>query len=66
VIDLIRQAKSKDITLLVFPETFIPGYPYFIECYPPLKQVSAIAQYAEVSMHNLLGGVTSVAASNLW
>ncbi|KAJ7366911.1 carbon-nitrogen hydrolase [Mycena albidolilacea] len=50
VIDLIRQAKSKDITLLVFPETFIPGYPYFIECYPPLKQVSAIAQYAEQSV----------------
>ncbi|KAJ7603131.1 carbon-nitrogen hydrolase [Roridomyces roridus] len=34
VIDLIRQAGERGIRLLVFPETFIPGYPYFIECYP--------------------------------
>ncbi|KAJ7146334.1 carbon-nitrogen hydrolase [Mycena epipterygia] len=50
VVDLIHQATSKGIRLLVFPETFIPGYPYFIECYPPLNQVSAIAQYAEQSV----------------
>ncbi|KAF8147313.1 nitrilase [Mycena galopus ATCC 62051] len=50
VIDLIQHAKLKGITLLVFPETFIPGYPYFIECYPPLKQVPAIAQYVEQSV----------------
>ncbi|KAJ7110379.1 carbon-nitrogen hydrolase [Mycena crocata] len=50
VIDLIQQGSAKDIKLLVFPETFIPGYPYFIMCYPPLEQVSAIAQYAEQSV----------------
>ncbi|KAJ6601214.1 nitrilase [Mycena vulgaris] len=50
VVDIIQQARSKGITLLVFPETFIPGYPYFIECYAPLKQVAAIAQYAEQSV----------------
>jgi len=50
VISLIQHAKCKGIRLLVFPETFIPGYPYFIECYPPLKQVSAIVQYAEQSV----------------
>ncbi|KAJ6601202.1 carbon-nitrogen hydrolase [Mycena vulgaris] len=56
VVDIIQQARSKGTTLLVFPETFIPrdcfipGYPYFIECYAPLKQVAAIAQYAERSV----------------
>ncbi|KAJ6487191.1 carbon-nitrogen hydrolase [Mycena vitilis] len=50
VIDLIRQASAKGITLLVFPEVFIPGYPYFTQCYPPLKQVSALVQYAEQSV----------------
>ncbi|KAJ7606907.1 carbon-nitrogen hydrolase [Roridomyces roridus] len=50
VIDLIRQAGERGIRLLVFPETFIPDIPYFIECYPPLKQVGAIALYAEQSV----------------
>ncbi|KAK4130601.1 carbon-nitrogen hydrolase [Trichocladium antarcticum] len=49
-IRLIEQAAADDIKLLVFPETFVPGYPYFIECYPPLKQVSALVQYAEQSV----------------
>ncbi|KAK4213658.1 nitrilase [Rhypophila decipiens] len=50
VIRLIEQAAAEDIKLLVFPETFIPGYPYWIECYPPLKQVGALAKYAEESV----------------
>ncbi|PGH05003.1 hypothetical protein AJ80_08430 [Polytolypa hystricis UAMH7299] len=50
VVNLIEQAGKEGIELLVFPETFIPGYPYFIECYPPLKQVAALAQYAEESV----------------
>ncbi|KAK0648698.1 carbon-nitrogen hydrolase [Cercophora newfieldiana] len=50
VVRLIEQAGAEDTKLLVFPETFIPGYPYFIECYPPLKQVAALAQYAEESV----------------
>lgn len=49
-IHLIEQAGKNDIKLLVFPETFIPGYPYFIECYPPLTQVAALAKYAEESV----------------
>jgi len=49
-IRLIEEAAAEDIKLLVFPETFIPGYPYFIECYPPLKQVDALAKYAEESV----------------
>ncbi|KAF5684904.1 nitrilase [Fusarium denticulatum] len=50
VINLIEQAGKEDIELLVFPETFIPGYPYWIECYPPLQQVGALAKYADESV----------------
>ncbi|KAF2121310.1 carbon-nitrogen hydrolase [Lophiotrema nucula] len=50
VIKIIEQAANDDVKLLVFPETFIPGYPYWIECYPPLKQAGALAQYAEESV----------------
>merc|ERR1712137_239746 len=47
---LIEQAGAEDVKLLVFPETFIPGYPYWAECYAPLKQVNALAKYAEESV----------------
>lgn len=50
VIDFIKEAKKQSIELLVFPETFIPGYPYFIECYPPLMQVAALDAYREASV----------------
>ncbi|KAF2202662.1 carbon-nitrogen hydrolase [Delitschia confertaspora ATCC 74209] len=50
VISLIEQAAKEDVKLLVFPETFIPGYPYFIESYPPLQQVGALAKYAAESV----------------
>ncbi|WP_038345090.1 carbon-nitrogen hydrolase family protein [Acinetobacter sp. A47] len=46
----IEEAHKKGINLLVFPETFIPGYPYFIECYPPLKQTNALSQYTDCSI----------------
>ncbi|KAK3399140.1 carbon-nitrogen hydrolase [Sordaria brevicollis] len=49
-IDLIHSAARDGVSLLVFPETYVPGYPYFIECYPTLKQVSALAKYAEESV----------------
>ncbi|KAJ7455951.1 carbon-nitrogen hydrolase [Mycena galericulata] len=61
-IDLIGQAGSRGIRLLVFPETFIPGYPYFIQCHPPLNQVSAIAQYAEQSVVIRGEGSTEISA----
>ncbi|KAJ4412962.1 hypothetical protein N0V85_003617, partial [Neurospora sp. IMI 360204] len=49
-INLIHAAARDGVSLLVFPETYVPGYPYFIECYPPLKQVAALAKYAEESV----------------
>lgn len=48
-VGLIEQAGAQGIKLLVFPETFVPGYPYFIECYPPLHYAPALAQYAQES-----------------
>ncbi|KAK1781611.1 carbon-nitrogen hydrolase [Copromyces sp. CBS 386.78] len=58
-INLIHAAARDGVSLLVFPETYVPGYPYFIECYPPLKQVAALAKYAEESVvvDEDLGGV---------
>lgn len=50
VVRIIKDAGSQGLQLLVFPETYVPGYPYFIECYPPIKQVNALAQYAEQSV----------------
>ncbi|RKT87355.1 Predicted amidohydrolase [Saccharopolyspora antimicrobica] len=50
VIGFVEQAGREDIDLLVFPETFVPGYPYWIECYPPLQQVAANAEYTDASI----------------
>ncbi|KKY25796.1 putative nitrilase cyanide hydratase conserved site [Diplodia seriata] len=50
VVRIIEEAGKQGIKLLAFPETFIPGYPYFCEAYPPLQQVAALARYAEESV----------------
>ncbi|KAK0741749.1 carbon-nitrogen hydrolase [Apiosordaria backusii] len=50
VVNLIEQAAKEDVKFLAFPETFVPGYPYFIECYPPITQAPALAKYAEESV----------------
>ncbi|MCU1686800.1 MAG: nitrilase [Amycolatopsis sp.] len=34
----------------MFPEVFVPGYPYWIECFPRLEQVAANAQYTRASV----------------
>lgn len=43
VISLIEQAASEQVRFLAFPETFVPGYPYFIECYPPITQAPGLS-----------------------
>jgi aliphatic nitrilase len=37
VLDTMDEAASKGVELIVFPETFIPYYPYFSFVYPPSK-----------------------------
>lgn len=63
VVDIIRKGKGDNVELLVFPETFVPGYPYFIECYAPLDQVSALAQYTEQSVVVDRGDLQAVQAA---
>jgi len=42
---LITEAGSQGVQLLVFPEVFLPGFPYWINCYPPLLQTGLHARY---------------------
>ncbi|ROV99061.1 hypothetical protein VMCG_06631 [Cytospora schulzeri] len=47
---IIQDAGKQGVKLLAFPETFIPGFPYFTMAYPPLDQTAVLARYAEQSV----------------
>lgn len=47
---LIEEAGSRDVDVLVFPEVFVPGFPYWINCYPPLIQAGLHVQYGQASV----------------
>jgi len=47
---LIRQAGREGIELVVFPEVFVPGFPYWINCYPPLLQNPLHERYLACSL----------------
>lgn len=47
---LIAQAGHEGIDLVVFPEVFVPGFPYWINCYPPLLQNPLHERYLEASL----------------
>lgn len=47
---LIADAGAEGAQLLVFPEVFLPGFPYWINCYPPLLQTPLHARYQEASV----------------
>lgn len=47
---LIDQAGREGIDLIVFPEVFIPGFPYWINCYPPLLQNPLHERYLRTSL----------------
>lgn len=47
---LIAEAGERGVRLLVFPEVFVPGFPYWINCYPPLLQTRLNRRYAEASV----------------
>ena len=47
---LIEQAGDQGVSLLVFPEVFVPGFPAWINLYPPLMQVPLHMRYAEASV----------------
>lgn len=46
----IEQAGKDGVELLVFPEVFLPGFPYWINCYPPLIQADMNTRYQQESV----------------
>lgn len=47
---LVAEAGAADIRLLVFPEVFVPGFPHWINCYPPLLQAPLNRRYMDASL----------------
>ena len=47
---LIEQAGREGVQLLVFPEVFVPGFPYWINCYAPLLQNPLHERYLRASI----------------
>lgn len=46
----IDKAGTDGVDLLVFPEVFLPGFPYWINCYPPLLQADMNTRYQRESV----------------
>jgi predicted amidohydrolase len=46
----ITKAGADGVDLLVFPEVFMSGFPYWINCYPPLVQPGITAEYQAKSI----------------
>jgi nitrilase len=47
---LIGEAATADADLIVFPEVFVPGFPYWINCYPPIVQAPMHVRYANAAV----------------
>ncbi|MBP8231679.1 carbon-nitrogen hydrolase family protein [Rhizorhabdus sp.] len=50
----IAKAGAEGVRLLVFPEVFLPGFPYWINLYPPLIQAPMNRRYQDASVE--IGG----------
>ncbi|KAI1446592.1 carbon-nitrogen hydrolase [Annulohypoxylon stygium] len=48
VVNLITQSAAESIELVAFPEVFVPGFPYFTNCYAP--NAAAVALYMAQSV----------------
>lgn len=46
----IAKAAGEGVDLLVFPEVFLPGFPYWINVYPPLAQGALNRRYQDESI----------------
>ncbi|KAI1406776.1 carbon-nitrogen hydrolase [Hypoxylon sp. FL1857] len=64
VISLISQAAAEDIELLAFPEVFVPGFPYFTNCYPPNATTVALYAAQSVEIPDDLTEVQAACATN--
>lgn len=47
---LIGDAAGQGAQLVVFPEVFVPGFPYWINCYPPIVQAGLHTRYGAASI----------------
>lgn len=50
VVRLVREASQQGVEFLVFPEVFVPGFPYWINCYPPIIQPGLHLRYHAASV----------------
>lgn len=57
---IIAEAGRSGVELLCFPETFVPGFPYWINLYPPSKQHGLHVRYAEQSVDIAAGDLAPV------
>ena len=48
--DIVREAGRAGVELLCFPETYLPGFPYWINLYPPAQQHGIYVGYADQSI----------------
>ena len=46
----VTKAGAEGVQLLVFPEVFLPGFPYWINCYAPLIQADVNTRYQRESV----------------
>jgi nitrilase len=58
--DIIGEAGRCGVELLCFPETFVPGFPYWINLYPPAQQHGIHVRYAEQSVDLSAGDLEPV------
>lgn len=49
-VEWIERAADEKAQLLVFPEVFLPGFPYWINLYPPLAQAAVNRRYQDQSV----------------
>ncbi len=49
-VDWIGRAAAARVSMLVFPEVFLPGFPGWINCYPPLVQAGLNRRYQDASV----------------
>jgi len=49
-VEWIVKAAQAGSQLIVFPEVFLPGFPYWINCYPPLLQAELNRRYQDCSV----------------
>lgn len=46
----IARAGADGVQVIAFPEVFLPGFPYWINSYPPLRQVAVNRRYQDASV----------------